>query len=73
MLLILSVELHTIFNGIPPIDEPNFISIDEASAWLADKEPVFVVSVNSETRLYPLQILICHEVVNDEVGGSRWL
>jgi len=57
-------------DGIPPIDSPKFETIAEASAWLADKEPVFAVSLNGETKGYPLQILIWHEITNDELGGE---
>jgi hypothetical protein len=57
-------------DGIPPIDNPKFISIDEAATWLEDQEPIFVVSINDETKGYPLQILTWHEVVNDTVGGE---
>ncbi len=57
-------------DGIPPIDDPKFVSIAEASAWLADQEPVFALSYNGETKGYPLQILIWHEVANDEIAGE---
>ena len=56
-------------DGIPPIDEPKFVSVEEANVWLEDVEPVFVVSINDETRAYPLQIITWHEVVNDTIGG----
>ncbi len=35
-----------------------------------DREPVQAVKINGEARAYPLQILIWHEIVNDEVGGK---
>ncbi len=57
-------------DGIPPIDNPQFVSVEEASAWLADQEPVFALSYNGETKGYPLQILIWHEVANDEIAGE---
>jgi len=57
-------------DGIPPIDKPQFVTIEEASAWLADQEPVFALSYNGETKGYPLQILIWHEVANDEIAGE---
>ncbi len=57
-------------DGIPPIDNPQFVSIDEASAWLTDQEPIFVLSYNGETKGYPLQIMIWHEVTNDEIAGE---
>ena len=45
-------------DGIPPIDEPRFVSPTDASAWLKDQEPVIVFELNGEVRAYPLQILI---------------
>ena len=56
-------------DGIPPIDNPKFISIENASAWLNDQEPVLAFEVNEDARAYPLQILTWHEIVNDVVGG----
>ncbi|MFQ5679018.1 MAG: DUF3179 domain-containing protein [Gemmatimonadota bacterium] len=57
-------------DGIPAVDRPRFESLDEADRWLADREPVIVVEHAGETKAYPLQILIWHEIVNDEVGGK---
>jgi hypothetical protein len=56
-------------DGIPAIDEPRFVSVDEADDWLGDREPVVVVRQGQEVHLYPYQILIYHEIVNDVVGG----
>ena len=56
-------------DGIPPIDDPHFVSADEAGEWIDPREPVIVVSAGGQTRAYPLQILTWHEIVNDEVGG----
>ncbi len=56
-------------DGIPPIDNPVFIEIPEANAWIDDKEPVISLEINGVTRAYPLQILTWHEIVNDEFGG----
>ncbi len=55
-------------DGIPAIDNPQFISTAAASAWLKDNEPVILFQ-NNDVRAYPLQILIWHEIVNDTVGG----
>lgn len=57
-------------DGIPSIDDPSFISTDKAGSWIADKEPVIAVEYNGEVRVYPLQILIWHEIVNDHLGGE---
>ncbi len=52
-----------------PSVAPEFIAQAEADGWLADIEPVIVMSLNGETKAYPLQILTWHEIVNDTVGG----
>lgn len=57
-------------DGIPAIDRPRFETVSEAARWLDDREPVVVVEIGSDARAYPLQILIWHEIVNDEVGGT---
>ena len=48
--------------------QPIFISQQEAT-WLADEEPVIVMNLNSQSRIYPLQILTWHEIINDTLGG----
>lgn len=56
-------------DGIPSIDNPQFVAPAVAEAWLAGNEPVVVVDLNGDARAYPLQILTWHEIVNDTVGG----
>jgi hypothetical protein len=56
-------------DGIPAIDEPKFIGVGEADAWLQPQEPVILLQVGDDVRAYPLQILLWHEIVNDTVGG----
>ena len=55
-------------DGIPAIDQPKFIDVEEANEWLQPVEPVIFVQVGEDSRAYPLQILTWHEVVNDTVG-----
>ena len=55
-------------DGIPPIDAPKFVSVEEANSWLDAREPVIHLEVDGEARAYPLQILIWHEIVNDVVS-----
>jgi len=57
-------------DGIPSIDQPSFVSIQEARGWVAAKEPVIVLDHNGTVRAYPLQVLTYHEIVNDVVGGT---
>jgi hypothetical protein len=56
-------------DGIPPVDDPQFVSVAAADEWLNDPEPVLVVDIDGDVRGYPIQILMWHEIVNDTVGG----
>ena len=56
-------------DGIPAIDNPRFVTVEEAAAWLGAQEPVVLVEVGEAAKAYPLQVLTWHEIVNDEVGG----
>ena len=55
-------------DGIPPIDNPAFKSIADASTWLQPQSPVIALGLNGDSRAYPLAILTRHEIVNDVVG-----
>ncbi len=54
-------------DGIPPIDNPVFKPVSEIKN-LADTEPVIGVVIKGEAKAYPLQILMWHEIVNDEIA-----
>jgi Protein of unknown function (DUF3179) len=56
-------------DGIPPIDEPKPVPVRDADQWLDGREPVLVVEVAGAVRAYPVQILVWHEIVNDELAG----
>jgi len=56
-------------DGIRPIDNPVFETVADASDWLIDREPIIMLKVDGQARAYPLQILISHEIVNDEFNG----
>jgi Protein of unknown function (DUF3179) len=55
-------------DGIAAIDHPRFVSVGEAESFLAPREPVAVLEIGGVARAYPLQILVWHEIVNDEIG-----
>lgn len=57
-------------DGIPPIDDPKFVSASGASEWLADREPVLSLVHEGVAKAYPLQILTWHEIANDTVAGD---
>ncbi len=55
-------------DGIPPIDHPRFLAPGDAT-FLAEREPVLSVEIDGQAKAYPLQILVWHEIVNDEISG----
>lgn len=57
-----------IVDRIPPIDEPEFTSIEDATYLAGDEEPVVFAFVNGDARAFPLKVLIAHEIVNTTVG-----
>ncbi|HEX2305040.1 MAG TPA: DUF3179 domain-containing protein [Nitrososphaeraceae archaeon] len=70
------VPLDQIVSGGPPpdgiqsIDNPKFISVQEAEEFLEDSDLVVGLDINEDIRAYPLQILVWHEIVNDMVGET---
>ena len=54
-------------DGIPPIDDPRFVSLAEVGG-LDAHEPVLSLVLEGEARAYPLRVLIWHEIVNDRLG-----
>ena len=55
-------------DGIPAIDEPRFID-REAVDWLGAQESILLYEGENVLRIYPIQILMYHEIVNDVVDG----
>lgn len=58
-------------DGIPPIDNPKFISVDEAKSWIGDKEPVIFLEIDKKVKAYPLSVLMWHEIVNDTLEDTK--
>ena len=71
-----TVPLKEIYSGGPPrdgiksIDQPSFISIEEAEKIYDEHEPVVSVRVGDQAKAYPIRILLYHEIVNDELDGK---
>jgi hypothetical protein len=55
-------------DGIPALDHAEMIPAEEAD-YLELGEPVFGISLNGDSRAYPLRIMDWHEMANDTVGG----
>lgn len=60
-------------DGIPSIDKPKFVVVDEANDFLDDSEPGLAISFKGVDRFYPFKILVWHEIVNDIYDGQRVL
>ena len=57
-------------DGIPSIEDPEFVSVENAENFMSKSDLILGVSINGDVRGYPLQILVWHEIVNDIVGGN---
>ncbi len=60
-------------DGIPSIDNPEYVSVSEADEWIEDNELVLALVYDGVKRVYPLQVLVWHEIVNDEINGDHVL
>lgn len=54
-------------DSISSIDEPKWVSVSDCG-YLLDEDEVLSVTIDGETRAYPLRILVWHEIVNDTFG-----
>jgi len=60
-------------DGIPSIDDPEFVSLEDADEWIQDNELVLAIIYKGVKRVYPLQVLVWHEIVNDNIAGDAVL
>ena len=58
-------------DGIPAIDNPEFLDVAQADEEYAPEELVIGVEFNGEARVYSIPLLSSHEIVNDTVGGEK--
>ncbi len=59
------------FDGIPAIDDPDFLNARQADEEYAPDELVIGVEFNGDARAYSIPLLSSHEIVNDTVGGEK--
>ena len=57
-------------DGIPAIDQPRFLSADEAADY-DDSARVLGVRLDGIAKAYPIAILNWHEIVNDRFAGRQ--
>ncbi len=58
-------------DAISAIDEPVFVSIEQADETYAADELILGVEFNGDARAYSIPLLSSHEIVNDVVGGRK--
>ena len=56
--------------AIEAIDEPEFVTADEAE--IADDAWVLGLVIDGEARAYSLNLLNAHEIVNDRIGDTKF-
>lgn len=56
-------------DGIPSIDEPKFISVEEVD-YLRDDDIVIGLVRGNIARAYPTRVLVWHEIVNDSIANN---
>ena len=57
-------------DGIPALDQSEMVAADDPiTTYLSPEDAVFGLSINGDSRAYPLKILDWHEMANDVVGG----
>ena len=56
-------------DGIPDLRNPKTVPPEEAD-YLRPDDRVFGVTINGQSRAYPLRIVNAHEMVNDVLGGE---
>ncbi len=55
-------------DGIPALTDPKTAGVGEAD-FMLDEDRVVGVTINGESRAYPIKVLNYHECYNDELGG----
>jgi len=58
-------------DGIPPIENPEYQSLEAADPSMENEDVVFIVEVEEGVFLYPQRILVWHEIVNETFGGEK--
>ena len=57
-------------DGIPAVDDPEFVAAEAADAEMDAEEIVFGLVAGDEVKAYPQRILVWHEICNDVVDGT---
>ncbi len=74
-----SESVRTIVTALPHdavlvgLTNPKFVSVREAVTFMADDELVLTVRIGDVEKIYPLSVLLWHEVVNDNISGVPYV
>jgi hypothetical protein len=58
-------------DGIPALTNPQFASAS-STTYLNNNDLVLVIKIDNEIRIYPHLILDWHEIINDEINGTKF-
>ena len=58
-------------DGIPAIDNPTYVSAQEAEQFMEDDDGIFGIVYQGTAKAFPQKILVWHEIVNDQIAGDR--
>lgn len=59
-------------DGIPSVDAPQYVSAEEADAFLTTEDIVVGVVVDNRILAYPTKIMAHHEIANDHAGDEQF-
>jgi len=57
----------------PALTDPKFVPAEQADEWLRDDDRVLAVRIGDTVRVHPVELLLRHEVVNDEIDGVPYM
>src|SRR3990172_4124896 len=58
-------------DGIPALTNPQFASALSTS-YLNNNDLVLIIKIGGEIRIYPHPILDWHEIINDDISGTKF-
>lgn len=58
-------------DGIPALTNPQFASVSSTN-YLKNDDLVLIIKIGNEIRIYPHPILDWHEIINDEISGTKF-
>ncbi len=72
--VVMTVEGDSVYRLLPPdaipaIQDPDFVTGEEADDQMSPEEPILGIVIGEEARAYSLWQLDSHEIVNDFIGG----